>query len=71
MTATVVLLFGLIEYTVLRFMFGRLHLLMESAKEVSAKRLAEAVEIERQSLEKGGEERAAEGGSDLQRVPRP
>lgn len=52
MAATVVLLFGLIEYTVLRFMFGRLHLLMESAKEVSAKRLAEAVEIERQSLEK-------------------
>ncbi len=52
MAATVLLLFGLSEYCVMRFMYGRLHLLMDSVKEVSAKRLAEAVEIERQSLEK-------------------
>lgn len=52
MAATVLLLFGLTEYTVLNFMYGRLQLLMESVKEVNARRLAEAVEIERQSLEK-------------------
>lgn len=52
MVATVLLLFGLTEYCVLHFMHGRLQLLMESLKEVNAKRLAEAVEIERQSLEK-------------------
>lgn len=52
MAATVLLLFGLSEYCVMDFMHGRLHLLMDSVKEVSAKRLAEAVEIERQSLEK-------------------
>ena len=52
MAATVLLLFGLAEYCVMGFMFGRLHLLMDCVKEVSAKRLAEAVEIERQSLEK-------------------
>lgn len=52
MAATVILLFGLAEYCVMRFMYGRLQLLMESVKEVSARRLAEAVEIERKSLEK-------------------
>ena len=50
--ATVILQFALTEWCVNRFMKSRLDAMMEKVSEINRKRLAEAVEIQRQSLEK-------------------
>ena len=50
--ATVILQFALTEWCVNRFMKRRLDAMMEKVSEINRKRLAEAVEIQRQSLEK-------------------
>lgn len=49
---TVILLYGLLEWTIIRFMKKRLGEMMNVIYEINRDRLAEAVEIERQSLEK-------------------
>lgn len=50
--ATVILYFGLCQLCVRRFMADRLSLMMEKVNEINRERLAEAVEIERRSMEK-------------------
>lgn len=49
---TVMFLFGLAQWRIIRFMRSRLNLLMDVVYEINKERLAEAVEIERRSLEK-------------------
>lgn len=49
---TVILFFGLAEWSIINFMKRRLSQMMNVVHEINEERLAEAVEIERQSLEK-------------------
>lgn len=50
--ATVILYFGICQFCVRRFMHERLSMMMEKVAEINQERLAEAVEIEKKSLEK-------------------
>lgn len=50
--ATIVIQVFIVEIILIRFMLGRLQMLMEHMQEINRIRLSEALEIERQSLEK-------------------
>ena len=52
LVATAVLQFGIAKLTVTRFMNRRLDLLMDSVNEINKERLREAIEIEKNSIEK-------------------
>lgn len=52
LVATAVLQFGIAKLTVTRFMNRRLDLLMDSVNEINKERLCEAIEIEKNSIEK-------------------
>ncbi|MCM1157710.1 MAG: HAMP domain-containing histidine kinase [Bacteroidales bacterium] len=52
MVATVMVQYGICQVVVIRFMLGKLGLLMEHMEEINRENLARALEIERKSLEK-------------------
>lgn len=51
MFGTVLIQYGICQMVIIRFMLGRLHMLMEQMTEINRKSLENALEIERKSLE--------------------